>query len=178
MHLASFHLRRDRHSAGCVSLERRHDHARMPRMGVAVVGLRGERRSARGTAATFHYAGLRDLIADSPHEYARFAPNWPRTRASDPPPRAATRPVALDHLRRASLHAPVEETYRSVCGAGLRSEASQRRRETCCPSDTADEARSRFEVLLRLVAFACEFFARRSRQARRRTNRSRQNVLR
>ena len=42
-------------------------------MGVAVIGLYGERRSARGTVATLSQAGLDQLIARSPSDYVRIA---------------------------------------------------------------------------------------------------------
>ena len=42
-------------------------------MGVAVVGLLGSRRSARGTAATLHYADLPELVARSTEDYVRIA---------------------------------------------------------------------------------------------------------
>ncbi|MCA9148214.1 MAG: tetratricopeptide repeat protein, partial [Planctomycetales bacterium] len=42
-------------------------------MGVPVIGLLGDRRSSRGTAATLHYAGVPELIAHNWDEYVEIA---------------------------------------------------------------------------------------------------------
>jgi predicted O-linked N-acetylglucosamine transferase (SPINDLY family) len=84
-------------------------------MGVAVVGLLGERRSARGTAATLHYAGLPELIARTPDDYVRVATEL----ASDGHRLTELRHGLRDRLRATICNAPaftrqLEAAYRRM----------------------------------------------------------------
>lgn len=84
-------------------------------MGVPVIGLLGERRSARGTAATLHYAGVPELIATSKAEYVRLATQL----ASDPARLSTLRQDLRDKLRDTICNAPrftsdLEAAYRRM----------------------------------------------------------------